>query len=279
MRKTSKFPRRNAPTYGTESDGLQPGDAVGNRQKFSETRISADDIGNRLSAADTSDPVRDDIGNSVGGAATHMQSGILAGLDGRRRRQGGGGADSRGGYAVGGVNPVVSGNHALVSMFAAPKTEESQDNPVQPRTSPIREASSTDAQGRRPQRKNEKGSDNADRWLKRLLEFDDDDRLDAPTNSDPKQKAAQARTVLSEIFEKAGVMAAIGTQVTTDPAGGRPSVLVSFEDIDMSIDPNSRLSTVFAENSISLLALNFLVNKIVNRVPEERVKVTVGLRK
>jgi hypothetical protein len=276
MRKVSKFPRRNTPNYGTESDGLQPGDSVGNRQKFSETRISADDIGNRLSGSDVAQIPRDDIGNLVGGAATHLHSGILAGMDGRNRRRRDPN-ESRGGsgYAVGGVNPVVSGNHALVSMYATAKAEESNDD-ERPQARAPSERPEGDA--RRPQRKSEKGAESSDRWLKRLLEFDDDERSETPSTGDPKLKAAQARTVLSEIFEKAGVMAAIGTQVNADPASGRSSVVVSFEDIDLSVEPSSRLSTVFGENSLSLLALNFLVNKIVNRVPEERVKVSVALR-
>lgn len=277
MRKTSRFQRRVPQSFGTESDGLQAGDGIGNRQKFSDTRISADDIGNRLNTAEANEIVRDDIGNSIASAPTHLQSGVLVGLEGRRRKQGTN--DQRGSYSVGGVNPVVSGNHALVSMFASPKTDESQD--AGERLPAVRENNERmEGQSRRPQpRRAEKGPDNSDRWLKRLLEFDDDERLDAPTNADPKQKATQARTALSEIFEKAGVMAAIGTQVTTEPTSGRPCVVVSFEDIDVSADPSSRLATVFAENSISLLALNFLVNKIVNRVPEERVKVSISLRK
>lgn len=274
MRKVSRYPRRNVPTFGTESDGLQAGDSVGNRQKFSETRISADDIGNRLSGGDVAQIPRDDIGNSVGGAATHLNSGILAGMDARNRRRRDG-SDGRGasGYPVGGVNPVVSGNHALISMYAA-KTEDLSTEGAS--TRPIQERAETE--DRRPQRRGEKSADSSDRWLKRLLEFDDEERSETPSTGDPKQKATQARSVLSEIFEKAGVMAAIGTEVKVDPEGGRPSVVVSFEDIDMSVDPKSRLSNVFGENSLSLLALNFLVNKIVNRVPEERVKVSVALR-
>jgi len=272
-RVSSKYPRKNLPpVFSTESDGMQAGDSVGNRQKFSETRISADDIGNRLGASENLELVRDDIGNSIGGAATHMQSGILAGIDGRSRRRRENGADSRGpGYAVGGVNPVVSGNHALVSMFAPAKEEQAAVAKEQePRP---------EGDNRRNQRRNEKSPESSDRWLKRLLEFDDDERVETPSTADPKQKATQARTVLSEIFDKAGIVAAIGTQVSADEESGRPSVTVSFEDIDPSVDPKSRLSTVFAENSLSLLALNFLVNKIVNRVPEERLKVNVALRK
>jgi hypothetical protein len=283
MRKVSKYPRRNAPHFGTESDGLQAGDGIGNRQKFSETRISADDIGNRISPSELNEVVRDDIGNSVGGAATHMQSGILASLDGRRRRrEGGPDARNAGGYLVGGVNPVVSGNHALVSMYAESQAEEESAEPearIEPR-GPVRVITERpDSEARRLPRKNDKGSDSSDRWLKRLLEFEDDERTETPSTGDPKLKATQARTVLSEIFEKAGVMAAIGTQILADSETGRSSVVVSFEDIDVSVEPSGRLSTVFAENSLSLLALNFLVNKIVNRVPEERVKVTVALRK
>lgn len=275
MRRVSKFPRKNLPpVFSTESDGLQAGDNVGNRQRFSETRLSADDIGNRLSANEALEVVRDDIGNSIGGAATHMQSGILAGMDGRSRRRRDGALETRGGgYAVGGVNPVVSGNHALVSLFAPAKEESSAAAAAQPRP---------EAENRRnappAAKRSEKSPESTDRWLKRLLEFEDDERSESPTNVDPKKKATQARAVLNDIFEKAGIMAAIGTQVTADEASGRPLVLVSFEDIDVSPDPKARLSNVFAENSLSLLALNFLLNKIVNRVPEERVKVSVSLR-
>jgi len=277
MRRVSKIPRKNPhqmkqPVFSTESDGLQAGDSIGNRQRFSETRLSADDIGNRILASETLEVVRDDIGNSIGGAATHMQSGILAGMDGRSRRRREGGSEARGGgYAVGGVNPVVSGNNALVSLFAPAKEETIVAGAAQAR--PETENRRNPA-AKRP----EKSPESTDRWLKRLLEFEDDERSEAPTNVDPKKKATQARAVLSDIFEKAGIMAAIGTQVTTDETSGRPLVLVSFEDIDVSPDPKARLSNVFAENSLSLLALNFLLNKIVNRVPQERVKVSVNLR-
>lgn len=282
MRNTSKIPRkRSSPFYSGESDGLQAGDGIGNRQKFSETRISADDIGNRLPASELHNIVRDDIGNSIAGAPTHQQSGVLAGFEGRGRRRREPNETRGSSYAVGGVNPLVSGSQALLSMFSTKEEEPNEEAPrARPSASVIEPSSvvrSETQDPRRPPRKADKG-DSSDRWLKRLLEFDDEAQ-ETPSQGDPKQKAIQARLVLSEIFEKSGVMAAIGTEIISDPTGGRPSVLVSFEDIDLSVDVNCRLSKVFAQDSLALLALNFLVNKIVNRVPEDRVRVQVSLRK
>lgn len=275
MRRASKSPRKKA-YHPLESDGLQAGDGIGNRQKFSQNRISADDVGNRLPAAEQSGAVRDDIGNFIGTAPTHEQSGVLAGFESRGRRRKESSENRNSSYMVGGVNPLVSGSHALMSMHETMEDKErykSGESEAQDGRTSSRETSGA-GRGRR----SERSSDSSDRWLKRLLEFEDDDRGENVTSPDAKQKAHQAREVLGEVFEKVGIMAAIGTEVVTESASGKQSVIVSFEDIDLSAEPSTRLSNVFATGSLSLLALNFLVNKIVNRVPEERVRVQVLLR-
>lgn len=283
MRHVSRNPRKpRARNFSlSESDGLQAGDAIGNRQKFSETRINADDIGNRLSAADLNSEVRDDIGNSIGIGPTHQQSGVLASFEGRnRRRRDNVAVETRGSnYAVGGVNPLVSGNQALLSMYLGANDEESEEETISPIRPTVRVRSNSDLQeGKVTNRNLEKSGDSSDRWLRRLLEFEDEERQESLVQGDPKQKAMQARAALSQIFEKGEVMAAIGTEIVGE-VGTKQSVLVSFEDIDPSVDPACRLSNVFSKDSLALLALNFLVNKIVNRVPEERVRVQVALRK
>ena len=71
----------------------------------------------------------------------------------------------------------------------------------------------------------EKSGDSSDRWLRRLLEFEDEERQESLVQGDPKQKAMQARAALSQIFEKGEVMAAIGTEIVGE-VGTKQSVLV-----------------------------------------------------
>lgn len=272
-----KNTRRNKPVHFsfTESDGLLAGDSIGNRQRHSETRICADDIGNRRGNIEGQAFVRDDIGNSIAMAPTHLESGILFGVEGKNRRRRESSLEAKHAYSIGGVNPIISGNQALLKMFSSehgePEMIKSADSVPDVKIKPS-EGSGVLRSTRQSER-----IDGSDRWLKRLLDLDDDDRLEPAINADPKKKSIEARGVVSEIFTKGEVMTAIGTEIVAVGDEGRSQVLVSFEDIE-GMGGKSQLEAVFSTGSLPLMALNFLVNKIVNKDPNERVKVAIAPR-
>lgn len=242
--------QRNRNNHPTSLDGLQSGDNVGNRKTFREVRVPADDIGNRSESIQRFEFVRDDIGNSVHEAPTHLQSGVLVGIDGKARKPKDAMHQRMGRYVVGGVNPLVAGNPGLIT------TEE----PPSPR--PQAQKAGPQAQ---THNKPDQKADGNERWLRKLLEFDEDERSEFTLKSDPVQKADQAKQALAEILTRGGLLAQVDAQVLTEK--NVPVLKLHFEE--------SQASRVFVEGKLEMIALNFLVNKIVNRYPDDRIRLSV----
>jgi hypothetical protein len=134
-------------------------------------------------------------------------------------------------YLVGGVNPAVAG---LAHLIPEPA-------PLPP-----------------PQ---EASAPATDKRLRRLFEFDEDDRVEYTLTSTPEEKRVQAELALKTIFETGAVVAEITASVEESETKTSVSVLVN--------------SPVFKSGELPLAALNFLVNKIVNRLPNDRIRLVV----
>ncbi len=215
-----------------EFQGINPGDSIGNRRSNREVRIPSDDVGNHLEVFRTNENTPDNLGNSIDIAPTHQLSGIT-----HRKKSDAAPLVRMGRYLVGGVNPAVAGLAHLIPEPPAPENPASQS-----------------AQPGNP------GS-GADKRLRRLFEFDDDDRIEYVLASTPEEKRAQAELAVKTIFEAGELPLEI--TATLGPSETRPSVSVLVNH------------PVFKTGELPLAALNFLVNKIVNRLPSDRIRLAV----
>lgn len=240
--------RRNhsaKPQFYGQPDGLQAGDSIGNRRSFKEMQVPADDIGNRTSLAGRLDLIRDDIGNSIESAPTHVLNSTSVGSDGRTRRRKEEGAHQPmriGRYIMGGVNPIVTGANVYgQTPVAAPV-------PV---------------------------------YTPRQVSQDDEERVEYILTSDPEMKRVQAEEAVKKIMEKAGRVAEVLAVLSQDEER-RYSVAVSINDkgLDERFTGENRADNadqpIFVIGSPETLALNFIVNKIVNRYPNDRIRLTVN---
>ncbi len=101
----------------------------------------------------------------------------------------------------------------------------------------------------------------SDKRLRRLFEFEEDDRVEYTLSSTPEEKRLQAEQVVKKIFEAGQLPTEITT--TLEQSETRSSVLVSIK------------TPLFKTGELPLAALNFLVNKIVNRLPADRIRLVV----
>ncbi|MEI6805325.1 MAG: hypothetical protein WCK49_02325 [Myxococcaceae bacterium] len=210
--------------------GNNPGDSVGNRRSIKDIRIPNDDVGNHLEVFRTNENTPDNLGNSVDIAPTHQLSGITY-----RKKSDAAPLVRMGKYLVGGVNPAVAGlAHLIPEPPAPPAPQENSGAPAAPAT---------------------------DKRLRRLFEFDEDDRVEYTLSSTPEEKRAQAESAVNTIFETGSLTAEI--TATLEESEEKSSVLVLVN------------SPVFKTGELPLAALNFLVNKIVNRLPSDRIRLAV----
>lgn len=212
-----------------EFQGMNPGDGVGNRRSNKEVKTLQDDIGNHLEISRTNENTPDNLGNSIDVAPTHQLSGIT-----HRKKSDAAPLVRMGRYLVGGVNPAVAGLAHLVPALPTPSLSHPQ----------------THSQ-----------SSQVDKRLRRLFEFDDDDRIEYTLSSTPEEKRAQTELTLKTIFETAQLPTEF--TVSLEQSETKSSVLVVIH------------SPVFKTGELPLAALNFLVNKIVNRLPIDRIRLTV----
>lgn len=212
--------------------GINPGDSVGNRRSTKETKLINDDIGNHLEILRSNENTPDHIGNSIDSAPTHLLSGVT-----HRRKSDTAPHVRMGRYLVGGVNPMVAGLSHLI-----PETPE--ENPVQ-KSNPTPQSSNHQSEKR----------------LRRLFEFEEDDRVEYTLSSTPEEKRLQAEQVVKKIFEAGQSHAEITT--TLEQSETKTSVIASIK------------TPLFKTGELPLAALNFLVNKIVNRLPSDRIRLAV----
>lgn len=84
--------------------------------------------------------------------------------------------------------------------------------------------------------------------------------------SDPEDKRSKAEEICTEIVRLSQREAQVSAELVDE--NGQPKVVVMVAESD----PNDAL---FARNSAALSALNFLTNKVVNRFPDDRIRLVV----
>ena len=277
-----------------EPNGLQPGDDVGNRvKKDAQAQLPPDDIGNRRGKGSDDALPPDDIGNRVDASPTHDLNGVLSDLGGRRKKKRSGGPLQRNGrYFVGGVNPLVSdvtfrANQALDiqdERFAAEKQRLKEERAQNPDA--LDDEEGTGRKRRRRRRRD--GRESVDgsaatevnaRRAQRFFDFVEDDRFDYTLKSPAEEKRAAAEACVKAVVEGAGRDALVKALLIED--GTRPKVLVTIKENGPAASlPKERRSEtadqpLFVLGNAALMSLNYLANKIVNRYPSDRIRLTI----
>lgn len=293
--------RGGAPFTG-EPNGLQPGDDIGNRRSFKQTQLPPDNIGNRKDPEEEAWVPNDDVGNRIDAAPTHEISGALASIDGRRRRKKGGQPHQRvGRYIVGGVNPVVAGNvqRAVEAMKEADERKQlermaqraaaganaSADAGYSAEGAPLDEEG---RRGRRRRRRRRDGREQVDgqaaqevseRRAQRFFDFEEDDRFEYVLKSDPERKRQDAHDAVANVLAGAGRDAEVKSRVLDDD--NRPKVIVTIdekgpaESLPAERRTEASAEPLFVLGNAALMSLNYLVNKIVNRYPDDRIRLAI----
>lgn len=282
--------------FGTgEPNGVQPGDDLGNRRQLKPVYLPPDDIGNRRDPEEAEWVPEDNVGNRIEASPTHELSGVLIELDGRRRRRrpkGVSAPERVGRFLVGGVNPLIAAN--VPRPFPGKTLEESLGGaPPRP---PFDEGRATEddgegassegrADGGRRERGRRRGGDGygghevSERRTQRFFDFEEDDRFEYTLKTPAEQKRTDAERCVRDIVTQAGRDATVVARLIED--GRRPKVLVTVEErgpaatVPVERRAVSAGDPLFAMGNGALMSLNYLVNKIVNRYPDDRIRLAI----
>ncbi|MEW5855679.1 MAG: hypothetical protein AB2A00_43290, partial [Myxococcota bacterium] len=96
---------------------------------------------------------------------------------------------------------------------------------------------------------------------------EDDEGFRYTLKSDPEVKRQAALKATEEILKHAGRQATVTAQVVQEQHG--PRVVVEIQDKGAD-------GALFGKGSAALSALTFLVNKIINRFPDDRIRLTIA---
>ncbi|MCP4503138.1 MAG: hypothetical protein GY822_24645 [Deltaproteobacteria bacterium] len=294
--------RSNRSRSTGEPNGLQPGDDIGNRRKKLSAPIPPDDIGNRKGKESHKVFPEDDVGNRVDVAPTHDHSALDTGSKKRKKRSNP--LVRVGRFFAGGVNPLVSHNlqrsqKAMDTLLDVQKSERlerraqeraarygdeavaerdesrSGERNVDERT----ETRQLDRQERFERQARSSRQDLQERRAARFFDFVEDDRFEYTLKSEPEDKRKQAQDSVEQVLKGAGRDATIHAQLVED--GIRSKVLVSIDDNGPAADlpearrPEGSKEPLFVLGNAALMSLNYLVNKIVNRYPSDRIRLVI----
>jgi hypothetical protein len=276
--------RRNRSSFIGEPNGLNPGDDVGNRINQRAKATVPDDIGNRIEDDKSLIVAADDIGNRIDQMPTHDLSGVLSFFDdgrkNRRRKPKGSVAIRVGRYLAGGVNPLVATDQ--------PRAQKAQEAARHSNAHPQRDSDTEDGRGKQRKRKRRDaaesghGADSNDlneRRAQRFFDFEEDDQFEYLLKTAPEEKRIAALTTVEDVVRLSNRKAKCTSTLLDD--GNRPKILVTIEETGVGDDvPADQLANnadkpLFALGNAALMSLNYIVNKIVNRYPDDRIRLAI----
>jgi hypothetical protein len=146
----------------------------------------------------------------------------------------------------------------------------------------------SDGQGGRRRRRRGRGRDQvdglqaqeiSDRRAQRFFDFEEDDRFDYTLKTSAEQKRNDAQDAVRSIVDESGRDATVLARLIED--GTRPKILVTIDERGpaASLPPERRApnsnQALFVMGNAALMSLNYLVNKIVNRYPDDRIRLAI----
>ncbi|MES2504348.1 MAG: hypothetical protein V4534_05660 [Myxococcota bacterium] len=215
--------------------GNEPGDGGGNRRSVKDLKVPYDGIGNQLEHGGQIHYAPDNVGNSIDSAPTHHLSSVT------RKKSEHAAPQRLGRYLAGGVNPLVVAGLSHLNPDNNPAVVTGAEAAPTPR--PV----SNQAQN--------------DKRLRRLFEFDEDDRAEYSLTSTPEEKCAQIEQTVKKLFDLGHAPVELTCHV--EQVNEKPFVSVAVK------------TPLFKNDEISMAALNFLVNKMVNRAHSDRIRLAV----
>lgn len=209
-------------------------DNIGNHKSSKELKIQPDNIGNCLNVNFEPSLIPDNIGNSIELAPTHNFNREYFKKGDQQNIQ------RVGKYLVGGVNPAVTPE--LINF-----TNQHRYN-SEPLSGSNKKMNQIQSEKR----------------LKKLFEFDDDERVEYVLTSAPEIKQKQIEYILKKIFS-------INTELKT-------KITSHIEKINEKLILVVKIKTLlFKDRELSFSALCFLVNKILNRNKLDRIRVSMEI--
>jgi hypothetical protein len=273
-----------------EANGLQPGDDVGNRKSFKPVIVPPEDIGNRRDPDEEDDIPFDDVGNRVEANPTHEVSGILLNMDpkkrkGRAKGQNAAPPERVGRYIVGGVNPLIAGGNRMPPQpppeetFAEVHAFERGERPERPERTPPPPQQQQEKKKKFEQVDGRAAQEVSEKRVQRFFDFDEDDRFDYTLKSTPEQKRAEALRFVDDVLRESGRNAIVQARIIED--GDKPKLLVTIEEkgphgkLPAERIPADAGEPLFVMGNAALMSLNYLANKVVNRYPDDRIRLAV----
>ncbi len=119
----------------------------------------------------------------------------------------------------------------------------------------------------------------SERRAQRFFDFDEDDRFEYTLKTTAEQKRKDAEDAVKNVVTEAGRDGVVLARLIED--GDRPKVLVTIEERGPSsaVPPERRAHNanepLFVMGNAALMSLNYLVNKIVNRYPDDRIRLAI----
>jgi len=271
-----------------EANGLQPGDDIGNRKNLKALVMPPDDLGNRRDPEEDEFIPADDLGNRVDANPTHELSGVLLDLDPRKRRRRPKGAaplERIGRFVI----PLIAGGNrppapGFQPAFADESEADDSDSFGEPRAPQQRPKQRQQQQQQQQKKKFEHvdgiaAQEVSERRAARFFDFDEDDRFEYTLRSPAEDKRALAERFVADILREAGRDATVAARILQD--GDKPKLVVTIDDRGPSatLPPERRGPAsdgpLFVLGNGALLSLNYLVNKVVNRYPDDRIRLAV----
>jgi hypothetical protein len=270
---------------------------VGNRRGSYDQRIPPDDIGNRVTRSFNEMIPHDDVGNSLAGAATHL---ITSSTPVREKRQRGGGrSGAHPTYQRPGFSHTMQGGHGqgqsqsqhsglrgssqesgggferldrgerggrLQDRRRGGERSGGGDRNQMLRRGPLGDAGKSGGQNA-PMGQSRRSQDP---YLRKLFHFGDEDESNFSLKSTPEVKQQVALEAVRKILTHMERNAEVDARLLTGGNHGKPELVLLISE---SAPANG--VKMLMDNDGTSLALNFLVNKIVNRYPDDRIKLSV----
>lgn len=119
----------------------------------------------------------------------------------------------------------------------------------------------------------------SERRAQRFFDFDEDDRFEYTLKTTAEQKRKDAEDAVKNVVTEAGRDGVVLARLIED--GDRPKILVTIDErgpaasVPAERRAHNANEPLFVMGNAALMSLNYLVNKIVNRYPDDRIRLAI----
>lgn len=222
-----------------------------NSYKYANSKDQIDDnSGNKVIASKNNKTLPDNIGNRIESAPTHVSGRFFNASykeSGKRKNHI---LISSSGYLIGGVNPLVAGDSSL----ALNNSECANSNRLLFKNKKIRENKKNDM----------------------FDFFKNENKTEYSLKSNPEEKRRIAICAANSILRKIGYDASVIVKILKNK-NDQPSLLLLTES--SSPDKENEFENFLKKDNAFFASFSFIINKIVNRHPDDRIPLAIILNK